>query len=100
MSNQQIDAKDIPFYYGFYSVTHVTKKGELMDILKDKGETRKCPCPSIAVSLKDVVAMVELGYKFKNKDEYVFRETIYKRNIKKYVTKVKNMIENGFLIEQ
>lgn len=96
----EIPEGEIPFYYGFYSVDHMSKKGQLMDILKDRGETRKCPCLSIAVSLKDVAAMVELGYRFKNKDADVFRETITKHSIKKYINKVRNLINNGFLIEK
>lgn len=91
---------ETPFYYGYYSVDNFDKRGQLMDILKDTGETRKCPCMSIAVSLKHVEAMVELGYRFKNKDESVFKDDITKRNIKKYINKVRNLINYGFLVEK
>ena len=91
----------IPFYYGFYSVNHPYKKGELMDVLKEHGETRKCPCRSIAISLENIKKMCDLGYIFVNLDPDVNQgKTIHKRNFPKYLKLVSNLLKNGFIKEQ
>lgn len=92
----------IIFYYGFYSVNHPTRKGMLMEPLHSiTGETRKCPCNSIAIKLENVVALCENGYILKNLDRSLFRgRSISKKNIKAYVEYITNMINNGFLQEQ
>lgn len=88
------------FYYGMYSVDHPTKKGQYMEVLKDKGERRKCPCNSIAISIDDVKKMVALGYRFNNLDKSVFSEPITKYSFDRYYRKVSNLIKNGFLVEK
>lgn len=88
------------FYYGMYSVDHPTKKGQYMEVLKDKGERRKCPCNSIAISIDDVKKMVALGYRFNNLDKSVFSEPITKFSFDRYYRKVSNLIKNGFLVEK
>lgn len=91
----------IPFYYGFYSVNHPYKKGELMEVLKEHGETRKCPCKQIAVSLENVKKMCDLGYIFVNLDPDVNQgRTIHKRNFPKYLNLVSNLLKYGFISEQ
>lgn len=91
--------QEVIFYYGFYSVNHPIRKGELMEPLHSiTGETRKCPCNSIAIKLENVVALCENGYILKNLDRSLFRgRSISKRNISDYVEYITNMIENGFL---
>lgn len=89
----------VPFYYGYYSVNHATKKGEYMEPLHSiTGETRKCPCYSIAIKLDNVILLCENGYTLKNLDTSLFKgKSITKRNINDYVTYINNMITNGFL---
>ena len=91
----------IPFYYGFYSVNHPSKKGQLMEVLKEHGETRKCPCKQIAISLENIKKMCDLGYIFVNLDPNVNQgRTIHKRNFPKYLKLVSNLLKNGFIKEQ
>lgn len=89
----------VPFYYGYYSVNHPTRKGELMEPLHSiTGETRKCPCYSIAIKLENAILLVENGYILKNLDTKLFKgKSISKRNLDDYVTYITNMINNGFL---
>lgn len=91
--------QEIPFYIGFYSVDNYGKRGQLMDVLKDKGETRKCPCRSIALNLKDIKEMTKTGYTFVNADDFVFNKVINKKNVDFYIKRVSNMIKNGFIHE-
>lgn len=100
--NAKSDEKRFIFYYGFYSVNHAIRKGEYMEPLHTKtGETRKCPCNSIAIELDNVYDLVMNGYIVKNLDKSLFRgRSITKKNINDYITYITNMINNGFLKEQ
>lgn len=91
--------REVIFYYGFYSVMHPFRKGEVMEPLHSiTGETRKCPCNSIAIKLDNVILLAENGYRLRNLDDSLFRgRTITKKNIEQYVTYITNMINNGFL---
>lgn len=81
-------------YYGWYAVSHPVQKGTSLGLILPN-ESRMCPCSRMSISLDNVRKLANAGYYLKDLTPGIFPNTITKRNVEQYISKIQLLLTHG-----